>query len=176
MELRRSNLDLPAEGWGWIVLETAAPEVDKQWSDSGVRHESRELKHRAVGATRRVPCPPDLTALFHAHLKQFGTDKQGRLFWRGARRGAGERDLHEVVAAGAQGGVHPGAVRLATGSAPVRPATRGGVDMAERRSRPDPGRCLGRPRGGVLLRIYAKCLDGQEAAALLKIDAALKRV
>jgi integrase len=80
VELRRHNLDLPAEGWGWITLEAAAPEVDKQWADSGVRHESRELKHRAVGETRRVPCPPELTALFHSHLKQFPPGKDGRLF------------------------------------------------------------------------------------------------
>jgi integrase len=36
VELRRRNLDLPAEGWGWINLERASPEVDKHWSDSGV--------------------------------------------------------------------------------------------------------------------------------------------
>lgn len=77
--LRRRNLDLPKEGWGWITLEQAAPEVARQWSDSDRRREDRELKHRAPGESRRVPCPPALTKLFRAHLDEFGTDSEGRL-------------------------------------------------------------------------------------------------
>jgi integrase len=174
VELRRGNLDLPAEGWGWITLESAAPEVDKHWADSGVRHEPRELKHRAVGETRRVPCPPELTALLHAHLRQFPTGKDGRLFcgerggvlanvtymrlWRRARAAvlteaqcasplaARPYDLrHAAVSTWLNGGVGPTQVAEWAGHSVT-----------------------------ILLRIYAKCLDGQESTALLRIQDALK--
>jgi len=32
------------------------------------------------GEIRVVPCPPPLTALFHAHIQEFGVQKDGRLF------------------------------------------------------------------------------------------------
>ncbi len=70
VNLRRANLDLPAEGWGWITLDQAAPEVARQWSDTDRLRETRELKHRAPGESRRVPCPPALTKLLHAHMCQ----------------------------------------------------------------------------------------------------------
>jgi len=86
VDVRQRNLDLPEVGWGWITLELAAPSTGKTWSDSGRVRDSRQLKHRAVGETRRVPCPPELTKILHWHLKQFGTDADGRLF-RGTRGG-----------------------------------------------------------------------------------------
>jgi integrase len=174
VELLEANLDLPAEGWGWIVLEGAAPEVDKQWSNSGIRHESRELKHRAVGETRRVPSPPALTALFHAHLKKFGTDSRGRLFqgerggtlanvtytrlWRRARKAALTEDQCASPLARRPYDLRHAAVStwLNGGVAPAQVAEWAGHSVT------------------ILLRIYAKCLDGEEGTAMGRIDAALK--
>jgi hypothetical protein len=65
-------------------LEKAAPESDKQWTDTGQRREERELKHRAVQETRRAPYPAELTKLLLAHLATYGTTPDGRLF-RGER-------------------------------------------------------------------------------------------
>ena len=67
--LRKTNLALPAEGWGELLLESSTPEAGASWTDSGRRREERQLKHRAKGETRVVPCPPALTALLHEHLR-----------------------------------------------------------------------------------------------------------
>jgi hypothetical protein len=56
--LRKPNLLLPAEGWGELLLESSTPEAGASWTDSGRRREERQLKHRAKGETRIVPCRP----------------------------------------------------------------------------------------------------------------------
>jgi integrase len=78
--LRKSNLALPADGWGELVLESSTPAAGASWTDSGRRREERQLKHRARGETRVVPCPPALTAMLHAHLESFGNGRDGLLF------------------------------------------------------------------------------------------------
>lgn len=78
--LRKSNLVLPAAGWGELVLEASTPEAGASWTDSGRRREERQLKHRARGETRPVPSPPELTALLHAHMDSNGAGPDGLLF------------------------------------------------------------------------------------------------
>jgi hypothetical protein len=68
VNLRARNLDLPDDGWGWITLDGATAEVDKRWTDCGLRRDERELKHRAAGETRRVPRPPALTSILREHV------------------------------------------------------------------------------------------------------------
>ncbi|GAA2627963.1 hypothetical protein GCM10010307_17440 [Streptomyces vastus] len=46
----------------------------------GERHDTRGLKSREPGTDRPVPIPPVLVAMLRAHLKEFGTAKDGRLF------------------------------------------------------------------------------------------------
>jgi integrase len=168
--VRRTNLDLPEEGWGWITLEEAAPEVGRQWSDTDRRREERELKHRARGDSRRVPCPPALTKLLQAHLKDFGVDADGRLFrgergkplaavtytrlWHRARTAALTREQVASSLARRPYDLRHAAVStwLNGGVAPTQVAEWAGHSVT------------------ILLRIYAKCLDGQEAAALRRID------
>ena len=173
VDVRAHNLDLPESGWGWIILEVAAPDTGKAWSDSGQQRDSRQLKHRALGETRRVPCPPELTELLHQHIREFGTDEVGRLFrgtrggelatvtyiriWDRARAEALTEDQyasplarrpydlrHAAVSTWLNGGVGPAQVAEWAGHS---------VD--------------------VLLKIYAKCLDGEESIALKRIGEAL---
>ncbi|MBB5872010.1 hypothetical protein F4553_005389 [Allocatelliglobosispora scoriae] len=82
--LAKHHLSLPAEGWGELHLSGAAPHAGKDWTDTGTHRERRQLKQRAVGESRTVPCPPELTAYLHWHIEQFGTAPDGRLF-RGER-------------------------------------------------------------------------------------------
>jgi integrase len=86
VDVRKQNLELPDSGWGWITLERVAPDTGKAWSDTGRQRDNRQLKHRPVGETRRVPSPPELTVLLHQHLENHSTDNEGRLF-RGTRGG-----------------------------------------------------------------------------------------
>jgi integrase len=167
VDLREDNLDLPETGRGWLIIVGAAPETGRAWSDSGDRRDARQLKHRAVGETRRVPCPPELTEILRNHLKEFGTDPEGRLFrgergdllatvtytrmWDRARKEASPLarrpyDLrHAAVSTWLNGGVGPARVAEWAGHS---------VD--------------------VLLRIYTKCIDGQEDVDLRRIDNALE--
>jgi integrase len=74
-----SALDLPPEGWGWLLLSRSNAEVSGTWTNGGERT-ARQLKHRAQGEVRKVPCPPALTALIHDHVAAFGVSDSGRLF------------------------------------------------------------------------------------------------
>jgi hypothetical protein len=46
--LRKTNLALPATGWGELLLEFSTPEVGASWTDSGRRREERQLEHSPV--------------------------------------------------------------------------------------------------------------------------------
>jgi hypothetical protein len=68
----RSMRSAPEAGWGELLLWESAPETGASWSETGKRRDRRQLKHRAKGDTRPVPCPPPLTTLLHDHLRNFG--------------------------------------------------------------------------------------------------------
>lgn len=172
--LRRRNLDLPEKGgWGWLALESSAAEVDKHWTDSGARRDERELKHRAQGEVRRVPSPPPLTRMLLDHLADFGTDGDGRLFrglrghhlagvtynrvWGRARQAALTPEQCASPLAAKPYDLRHAAVStwLNGGVAPSQVAEWAGHSVE------------------VLLRVYAKCLDGGETQALRRVGEAL---
>jgi integrase len=171
--LRKANLALPTEGWGELLLETSTPEAGNLWTDSGRRREERQLKHRAPGETRVVPCPPELTALLHEHLTAFGSGPDGLLFrgvrggqlaestycrtWRKARAAALTADEAASPLARRPYDLRHAAVStwLNAGVPPTQVAEWAGHSVA------------------VLLQIYAKCLVGQEEAARRRIAQAL---
>ncbi|MFD4546300.1 tyrosine-type recombinase/integrase [Streptomyces sp. NPDC058466] len=78
--LRLSDCHLPLTGWGMLTLRETRPVSGKQWTDSGERHDRRGLKAREASTDRPVPIPPVLVAILRAHLKDFGTAKEGRVF------------------------------------------------------------------------------------------------
>ncbi len=65
---------------GEIHLDGADPYAAKDLTDTGRSRDRRQPKQRERGESRTVPCPPELTALLHAHLDEFGTTPDGRLF------------------------------------------------------------------------------------------------
>lgn len=91
--LKKENLSLPEEGWGELIFGDAEPHAGREWTDTGTDRDRRQLKHRAVGRTRTVPCPPELTALLHWHITTFGLTPEGRLF-RGERK---EEELPKIT-------------------------------------------------------------------------------
>lgn len=58
--LRISDCELPDIGWGILNLTKSASRAATAWTDSGETRDDRGLKHRAPGATRTVPIPPQL--------------------------------------------------------------------------------------------------------------------
>ena len=78
--LREIDCHLPEEGWGKLVLAKSLPVTTKKWTDHGGRHDLRGLKQRDADAVRIVPIPPWLVCILRAHIKEFGTADDGRLF------------------------------------------------------------------------------------------------
>jgi integrase len=81
VDLRRDNLvSLPDHGWGELILTNSEPRSGTWWTDSGFARQRRELKHRPRGETRPVPIHPELVALLSQHLKKFPPGPDGRIF------------------------------------------------------------------------------------------------
>jgi integrase len=173
--LKKQNLSLPEKGWGDIHLERARPEIGEEWTDSGNASEEGPLKHREADTGRTVPCPPVLTELLHNHMNAFGTASDGRLF-RGARDGGrvGSSVYGRVWATARE--------RVFTADVVAEPLARrpydlrhaavstwlnGGVEATR------VARWAGHSLA-VLLRVYAKCLDGGEQAARERVSKALE--
>jgi integrase len=180
INLAADNVMLPPPGrsddddWGELHLRGATPDASSEWTDDGSVREMRQLKHRAEGDSRIVPTHPELTRLLRVHIDKFGTAPDGRLFggvrggelptityrraWIKARQAAltdAEQasplarrpyDLrHACLSTWLNGGVYPTQVAEWAGH---------GVD--------------------VLLRIYAKCVVGQDEPAKRRISEALR--
>jgi integrase len=147
---------------GRIELAETRPTAGKAWTDSGEAHDRRGLKQRARGEVRVVPIPPPLVRLLREHLKEFGTAKDGRLFssergnviaassysraWKQARELALVPDqVHSVLALRPYDLRHAGVSQWLNSGVPApEVAARAGHSV------------------DVLLKIYAKCIDGQE--------------
>lgn len=121
-----------------------------------------------------MPCPPELTALLHQHIDRYGTTPDGRLF-RGERN---RRELPKLTIVRAWQRARTdafteevAATRLAKTPYDLRHAAvstwlNGGV----------PPTTVAEWAGHsveVLLKIYAKCLDGTDAAVRNRVQAAL---
>lgn len=171
--VRQHNLSLPTSGWGEAHLEEATPFAGADWTNDGQQRDQRQLKNRARGESRTVPIPPELTVLLHEHIAEFGTGPAGRLFpgeragelprntymraWRAARRLAFTPEVAATPLAAT-----PYALRHAC----VSTWLNGGVPA------PQVAEWAGHSVE-VLLKVYAKCLDGQEDEARRRVMRAL---
>ncbi|WP_433419204.1 tyrosine-type recombinase/integrase [Microtetraspora malaysiensis] len=170
VDLRRDHLvSLPDEGWGEMLLTNAEPRSGTQWADSGRPRERRELKHRARGETRPVPIHPELVTLHRNHLKEFGTALDGRIFV-GPRGGAMTDRAYLKV-------FHAARARAFNEREAASPLV--SVPYALRHAAVSTWLNAGVPATqvaewaghsvDVLLRVYAKCIDGQDADAKRRI-------
>jgi integrase len=174
ISLATRNLSLPKQGWGELHVERAEPYAGREWTDSGHSRDRRPLKQRARGEARVVPCPPELTALLHAHVQEFGVQPDGRLFvgernaselptmtigrvWRRARQATFTAEVAASLLARTPYDLRHAAVStwLNGGVPPTTVAEWAGHSVE------------------VLLRTYAKCLDGGDALIRRRVQAAL---
>lgn len=172
-DLDKCAASLPAEGWGELYLPGSAPTTGVAWGDSGRRRDPRGLKHRPRNEVRVVPCAPPLTALLHEHLGTFGTTRDGHLFQ--GQRGS---DLSEST----YGRIWQEARKQAlTGQEAASPLARRPYDLRHAavstwlNSGVEPTRVAewAGHSVSVLLRVYAKCIAGQEATARDRVGRAL---
>lgn len=167
------KLEEPLDAWGELRLVKAAPYAGRSWTDNGTAREERALKHRAEGQIRIVPIPPPLVRILRAHLAEFGDGPGGRLFygvqggelpfityrraWKAARKTAlTKEEVASPLAA------RPYDLRHAC----VSTWLNAGVPA------PQVAEWAGHSVD-VLLRIYAKCIVGQDQVAKQRITDAL---
>ncbi|MFD0656361.1 tyrosine-type recombinase/integrase [Thermocatellispora tengchongensis] len=173
VSLRKQDCHLPAQGWGRLTLDVSRPEVNRKWTDTGDAHEQRGLKHRGEDDVRVVPIPPELVKILRQHIEEFGVAPDGRLF-RSERGG--------VVASTAYTEVWQEARTLALSPAQVAsPLARRPYDLRHAAVSlwlnggvPAPEVAVRAGHGvDVLLRVYAKCIDGQDEIVNQRIENAL---
>jgi integrase len=173
--LSKHHLSLPEQGWGELHLERARPEVAPEWTDSNSPSEERGLKHRDPREGRTVPCPPELTTLLHEHLDKHGTAPDGRLF-RGTRQdGRISSTVYGRTWAAARAAVFTPEVLaspLAKRPYDLRHAAvstwlKAGVEVT--RVAEWAGHSV-----AVLMRVYAKFIDGGEHNARARVEQALR--
>ncbi|WP_432986323.1 tyrosine-type recombinase/integrase [Dactylosporangium sp. CA-233914] len=172
--LNKRHLALPESGWGEFHLDGAEPYAGKEWTDSGENRDRRQLKQRERGESRTAPCPPELTALIHAHIREFGTGTDGRIFvgerngkempkltivraWKRARDETFTEEVSASPLAKRPYDLRHAAVStwLNGGVPPTQVAEWAGQSVE------------------VLLRIYAKCLDGGATLLRQRVQASL---
>jgi integrase len=173
---RRSRpLQLPADQWGELFLPGSAPTTGAAWSDSGKRRDERGLKHRPREAVRVVPCPPPLADLLRSHLAEFGTARDGRLF-RSARNHEG--DLSDSVYGRVWASARTAGLTPEEAASPLarRPYDLRHAAVSTWLNAGVPPTQVAEWAGhsvAVLLRVYAKCISGQEDAARQRVGRAL---
>jgi integrase len=177
--LLRQDVKLPArsgesdDGWGELHLRIARPDAGKQWTDTGTDRDHRGLKHRAEGESRRVPCPPALVELLREHFTAFGFAQGEPVFrgvhghalatityrraWDRARAVALSDDEYRSLLARRPYDLRHACLStwLNSGVAATQVAEWAGHSVE------------------MLLRVYAKCLDGQDEIAKRRITTAL---
>jgi integrase len=151
-----------------MVLNDSNPYAGSAWADSGADHDHRQLKHREVGDERSRPCPPELTAIFHHHISKFGTASDGRLF-RGQGRGVLSAKYYQAMWQQVREDVLGIEVAKLSSLAQRPYDLRHAADSSWLASRVEPARIAGWAGHSleVLLRIYAKVIDGQDRALAL---------
>lgn len=175
VDLRRENLvSLPPEGWGELRLTHSEPRSGSRWTNGGKPRDRQPLKHRAPGETRPVPLHPELVRLLRHHIDGFKVQPGARLFvgprggimtdrtylgaWRTARANALTPEEAASPLAETPYALRHAAVStwLSAGVPPAQVAEWAGHSVA------------------VLLRVYAKCVAGQEEEAKRRITEATR--
>jgi integrase len=183
--LRVADLDLPNQGWGRLTLTGSTQASGPLWTDNQATNEDRALKHRPPKEVRSIPASPELIATLRRHIDCYPPGIGGRLFvarttragvplagpygspvsmnmlyraWSDARAAALTPDQYDAPLARRPYDLRHAAVSLwlNSGVPPTQVAAWAGHSVT------------------VLLRVYAACIDGQEALATSRIEIGLR--
>jgi integrase len=173
LALRERDCALPDQGWGELTLERTRPNAGMRWTDSGDAHDDRGLKHRGENEPRHVPIPPELVAILRSHLDLFGVGLDGGLFRTPRGNVIASSTYSRVWQRAREFGLTPRHVASPLARRPydLRHACvslwlNAGVPAPEVAERA--GHSV-----DVLLKVYAKCIDGQAASVNARIQQAL---
>jgi integrase len=174
-ELRLADCYLPETGWGRLLLAESASHAGAAWTDDGETRQRRGLKHRASTEIRPVPIPPALVALLRTHIEHEGLGLDGRIF-RAPRGGYLSESLYGRAWSAARG--HALTPPQAASPLVARPydLRHAGVTLWLNAGVPAPEVARRAGHGvGVLLKVYAGCIDGEEHTVNARIEDALQQ-
>jgi integrase len=183
--LRLDDCTLPETGWGRLLLTSSHQTSGSAWTDEATSGEDRGLKHRGRADIRLVPAHPELVKALRRHIDTFQLGRDGRLFvtrtgkagvpisppydnpvsmgtiyraWHKAREAAlDERQVDSMLARRPYDLRHACvSTWLNAGVPPAQVAEWAGHGVE------------------VLLRVYAKCVDGADHVALRRIKDATR--
>jgi integrase len=154
------------------------------WPSPGRANEDRQLKHRGEGDTRPVPAPPELVEILHRHIATSPSSPDGRLFVsRIGRAGAPlpppySKPLSMGTAYRVWDAARAAAFTDAEYTSPLakRPYDLRHAAVSTWLNAGVPPTQVAEWAGhsvNVLLRVYAKCVYGQDEVARQRIEAAL---
>jgi integrase len=175
VELRPENLaSLPDHGWGELILTNSEPRSGTWWTDSGSARQRRELKHRPRGETRPVPIHPELVALLTEHMKIYPPGPDGRIF-TGPRGGIFNDRAYLLI-------FHRARATAFTPSESASLLARRPYDLRHAAVSTWLNAGVPAPQVAdwaghsvdVLLRVYAKCISGQQHEAKRRIEEATR--
>jgi site-specific recombinase XerC len=173
VDLRPENLaGVPGHGWGELILTNSEPRSGTWWTDSGSARQRRELEHRPRGETRPVPLHPELVALLSEHLKNYPPGPDGRIF-TGPRGGIFNDRAYLKVFHAARAAAFTG--QESTSLLARRPYDLRHAAVSTWLNAGVPAPQVAEWAGHsveVLLRVYAKCISGQQHAAKRRIEEA----
>jgi integrase len=185
LHLREHDCNLPETGWGELLLTGSTQYTGSSWGDNGNALEDRALKHRASRSTRRVPACPELVRILRHHLDTYACGPDGRLFV--TRTGDGRHPVAGGFGRPVSGSSYGNTWRKArvaalTKAEAASPLARRPYDLRHAcvslwLNAGVPATQVAEWAGhsvAVLLRVYAKCIVGQEDSARHRIDAALE--
>ncbi len=185
LNLREDEYERPKTkgGWGVLHLTGSTVAVGRGWGDEDSTIERRGLKHRARSATRPVPAPPPLCGLLDRHIAEHKPAPDGRLFV--TRRGPGGRyvpTLGQPIPSNSYGKAWRDAREATLTPMQLRsPLAKRPYDLRHAAvslwlNAGVPATQVAEWAGHsvhVLMRVYAKCVYGQDEASRRRIEAAL---
>ena len=169
----RQSRQLPDRGWGEMILTNSEPRSGTRWTDNGPARQRRELKHRPPGETRAVPIHPSRRAPQSDHSASTGGQAGGSSPARAAASSTTGPTSRSSTRPAPPRSPRPKrrpcwpAVLTTCGTRPYRPGSTPGCPHP--RSPSGPGHSV-----GVLLRVYAKCITGQQEEAKRRIEEATR--
>ncbi|GAA1990322.1 tyrosine-type recombinase/integrase [Catenulispora subtropica] len=176
LALRIQDCTLPKKrgAWGTLCLAGSTPYAAPIWTNEGEDSPRKALKHRAKNESRTVPACPQLVAHLRAHVDEFGTAQDGRLFTRADGGPLRYATFASVWARTRQAVLSPVQCDSPLAKRPydLRHAClstwlNAGV------AAPQVAEWAGHSVE-MLLSTYTKCIDGQERLAQQRIEAALE--
>ena len=176
LHLRVEDCELPESGWGMLRLSGSTQYVGEGWGDDSTAiREDRELKHRAKTTVRPVPAAPALVRALRWHIAAHGHAPDGRLFVaQGYGQGSVSKETYARVWRGARAkALTPAQQRTPLAKVPYQ-LRHAAVSLWLNAG--VPATQVAEWAGHsvhVLLKVYAKCIDGQDEAARRRIEAAL---